>query len=423
MKTSLRLSLSVLALGLPLLALAAPDSVSGITAKLQPDGIAVQWDKVDGDISMYRVFYSHASILNNGGLYDDFEEAAGTDTTHLLRNVPPTNDVYVAVLAVNAAGEESPYFTEEAHVALAMEPTQAMSSVPTMPSSVMPTTTSSMPVAMPSSMMAPTEDVLRLLSVEAISATGVVLHFSHVITVDPARATEAVTIETASGTKLAMKRFIVQGNELHIDTADQERGTVYKVTVGIAIGATGSAGQRLAISPDQAPVLFSGHPTGHMPSSMPSSTTSTATRTEVQQLRLRAQPVGSVYRVETTWQPAGGMVKGYSVAQTTDGGKTFGEAKVVQPEERDLIVNSVPAGTFGVRIKTIYTDDTMSKGIVQTIQLPKLGVTTPIGATVKGGSSTSLPNSGPGLWVAIAATAAAATWLQTRRKQPNAQVA
>lgn len=272
--------------------------------------------------------------------------------------------------------------------------------------------------------MAPADDVLRLLGVEAVSATGVVLHFSHVITVDPAHATEAVTIETASGTKLAMKRFIVQGNELHIDTAEQERGTVYKVTVGIGVGATGGAGQRLAITPDQAPVLFSGHPTGHMPSSMPtSSAANTATRTEVQQLRLRAQPVGSAYRVETTWQQAGGMVKGYSVAQTTDGGKTFGEAKVIKPEERDLIVNSVPAGTFGVRIKTIYTDGTMSKGIVQTIQLPKLGVTTPIGATVKGGSSTSLPNSGPGLWVAIAATGAAATWLQTRRRQPGAQVA
>lgn len=417
MNTRLRLSLSVLALGLPLLALAAPASVSGIKASLQADGINVEWDKVDGDISMYRVFYSHASILNNGGLYDDFEETSGTDTNHLLRNVPPTDDVYVAVLAVDAAGEESPFFTEEAHVALAMQPSQSASS--------MPTATSSEPVAMPSSAMAPKEDVLRLLSVEAVSATGVVLHFSHTITVDPTHATEAVTIETASGKTLSMKRFIVQGNELHIDTAEQERGVAYKVTVGTAVSATGSAGQRLVISPDQAPVLFVGHTTGRMPSSMPPTPSSadSNTRTEVQQLRLRAQPVGSVYRVETTWQPAGGMVKAYSVAQTTDGGKTFGEARVIKPEERDLIVNGVPAGTFGVRIKTMYTDGTMSKGIVQTIQLPKLGVTTPVGATVTGGGSKALPNSGPGLWLAIAATGATAGWLQSRRKKLVTQVA
>lgn len=416
MNTRLRLSLSVLALGLPLLALAAPASVSGIKASLQADGINVEWNKVDGDIGMYRVFYSHASILNNGGLYDDFEEVSGNNTSHILRNVPPSDDVYVAVLAVDATGEESPFFTEEAHVTLAMQPSQSASSAPT--------GTSSKPIAMPSSTMAPTEDVLRLLSIEAVSATGVVLHFSHTITVDPARATEAVTIETASGKVLAMKRFIVQGNELHIDTEEQERGTVYKVTVGTAVSATGNAGQRLVISPDQAPMLFSGHTTGRTPSSMSStSSASTTTPTEVQQLRLRAQPIGSAYRVEATWQPAGGMVKAYSVAQTTDGGKTFGESKVIKPEERNLIVNGVPSGTFGIRVKTIYSDDTISKGIVQTIQLPKIGVTTPVAGSVTGGGSKALPNSGPALWLAIAATGAAAGWLQTRRKKMVAEVA
>jgi hypothetical protein len=429
MKTSLRLTLSVLSLGLPLLALAAPSNVTGITAAVDTEGVRVTWEKVGGDIANYRVFYSHASILNNAGLYDDFEEVSGTETSHVLRNIPQASDLYVAVLAVDMNGEESPYFTEEAHVALASGPEAPVSSVPVaMPSSVASADSmepaSSAPASVPATSSAPAmpqSDELRLLSVEVVSSTGVILHFSHTVTVDPARATEAVTIETASGTKLPMKRFTIQGKDVHVDTAEQERGIVYKVTVGTAISATGSAGQKLFVSPDDAPVLFSGHPTGKEPSSAPSSVAGTPDqRSEVTQLRLRAQPTGKTYRVEATWQPAAGDVKGYSVAQTTDGGKTFGSAKTVGPDGRDIIVSDVPGGSFGMRIRVIYTDDSVSKGTVQTIDLPRAGGTA---GSVTGGGSTSLPNSGPALWLAIAAAGATAGFLQTRRKQPAAQVA
>ncbi len=129
-----------------------------------------------------------------------------------------------------------------------------------------------------------------------------------------------------------------------------------------------------------------------------------------------------MYRVEATWQPAGGEVSGYSVEQTSDGGQTFGASKTVKPDQRDLIVSGVPAGTFGVRIKTVFSDGTVSKGITQTIQLPKIGGST-VNGSVTGGGSKALPNSGPALWLAIAATGAAAGFLQTRRKKPAVEVA
>lgn len=427
MKTSLRLSLSLLAVALPMAALAAPGNVSGVAATVQEDGIHVTWNQANGDIAAYKVFYSHASILNNAGLFDEFEVATGTDTSHVLRNVPASNDVYVAVLAVDSQGDESPFFTEEAHVVLGDASATSSEAPIAMPGSAVTSSATSNIASIASatsstaSVMA-NEDVLRLLSIDVVSSTGVVLHFSHDVAVDPAHATEALVIETASGTKLQMKRFLIQGTDIHVDTAVQERGVAYKVTIGLAVSATGSAGQKIAITPDQAPVLFSGHPTGRMPSAS-SASSSTATsapeRTEVMQLRLRAQPTGKAYKVEATWQPATGAV-GYSVAQTVDGGRTFTEAKKLKPEERDLMIPDVPAGSFGIRVRAIYTDESLSKGVVQTIALPKIsGGTT---GSVTGGSS-ELPNSGPALWVAIAAAVSAATWLQMKRKEEVEAVA
>lgn len=436
MHTSLRLSLSALALSIPLLALAAPISVTGITATVQNDGIAVQWNAVSGDIANYRVFYSHESILNTGGLYDEFEHTSGTETAHILRNVPQMNDVYISVLAVDSKGAESAYFTEEAHVNMTSGPTAPTSSATSSIATPTPSSTTQQASSLSakkvvsssvSSVTTPAQainDTLALLSVDVTSATGVVLHFSHIVTVDPARASEAITIITASGTKLAMKRFVIQGTNIHIDTEEQTRGAAYKTTVGVAVSAIGTSGERLTISPDQSPLLFSGHTSGKLPTSESPSSVASA-RSEVTQLRLRAQPTGATYRVEATWQPATGAVKGYSIAQTVDGGETFGPPQVVKADERDLIVSKVPTGSFGIRIAVLYSDDTLSKGITQNIDLPNMSDSPITGSVTQphvGGSKT-LANSGPALWLAIGATGMAAGYLHTRRKRVQALVA
>ena len=401
MKTSVRLSLAILTVGLPMLALAAPGGVTGMTAVVQPDGVMVGWHTVEGgDIASYRIFYSHASILSNNGLYDDFEEVSATETTHLLRNIPASGELYVSVLAVDKSGAESPYFLEEAHVKLSDAP---------MGGTAMPE-----PPAPQAMRGEPVEDVLRLLSVEAVSATGVVLRFSHEVTMDPSLAPTAIVIETGSGVKLAMKRLTVRGTDILVDTAMQERGAVYRVTVTAAISASGSSGQRLAVLPDQEAMLFMGHPTG---SASPAASTG---KSEAMQLRLRAQPTGAVYRVEATWQPASGPVKGYSVAQTSDNGRTYGQAHLVSAENRDVVIPNVPAGNFGILLKTVSIDGSTSRGVLQTITLPKTGA--PVAGAVTGGS-TALPNSGPALWVAISMAVAVAAYMQTHRKKMATQVA
>ncbi len=416
MHTRVRLSLGFLGLMLPVLALAAPGNVVGIRAELTDEGVQVSWAPPAGDVASYRVYYSAQSILNNNGLYDDFEMVAGSELSHVLRNIPAVTDVYVSVLAVDSNGTESPYFVEEAHVTLV--PSAAMTS------SVMMAASSaaqamSMPTAMPSSVMQ--EDVLRLLSAEAVSSTGVLLKFSLPVSISPDQASDAIILETGSGVRLAMKRFVVQGNDILVHTATQERGVVYRVKIGLGVMATGSKGQRLALSPNEVPMLFMGHATGKTPSS-PSSQPSSGpiVRAEVTMLRLRAQPEGKAYRVDVTWQaPTGSPVTAYSVAQTTDGGKTYAAAKTVSKDATALTIRNVPGGSFGVIIRTVYADGSMSRGVVQTINLPKTGSTT---GSVTGGSTT-LPNSGPALWVALLGIASAAGYRQVRRAQLKRAVA
>lgn len=255
-----------------------------------------------------------------------------------------------------------------------------------------------------------------------LSSTGVTLHFSLPVTVDPNRAVDAVVIETASGTKLGMKRFVIQGNDLVIHTDVQERGVAYKVTVSNAVTAAGSAGQRLAVQPGENSLFVVGHSTGRDPSTTPSSSgtvTHPIIKSDVTQLRLRAQPTGKEYRVDVTWQaPAAGFI-GYSVAQTTDGGKTYGPAQTIANGATSFTVNNVPAGSFGVVVRTVYSDGSQSKGVMQIIKLATIGGAT---GSVTGGSTT-LPNSGPALWLAVLAAGSTAYMLHKRRHKDAEAVA
>src|SRR3989344_1316896 len=210
MKLFSRILLTLVAASLPLNASAAvPESVRGIEAEMVDGVVSVQWDGVPNATS-YRIFYSHTSILDNDGLYDDFETVSGT-TSHVLQNITPSADLYISVLAVNGVGEESPYFVEEAHVALGdtfMQP-QTSSAASSMAATTEPYGQNDVIV----------EDgmtFLRLLSAESISSTGVLLTFSHPVVVAPEQATLAFGILTSSGSPLALQRLVLQGTTVPI---------------------------------------------------------------------------------------------------------------------------------------------------------------------------------------------------------------
>lgn len=414
MKSVLRPAIAILTACMPLMALAAaPSNVRDIRAEVVTDGVKVSWTKVAGDVASYRVFYSHASILENDGLYDDFESADGAADSHVLKNIARGGDLFVSVLAVNAAGEESALFLEEANVTV--EASAAVSSVASV--SAMPTP------------LAPNE--LRMLSAESISATGVTLTFSHTVDIPAAQALSAFMVHNASGGILPLKRLLIQGNTVTLHTFPQERNIVYRVTPGAVISGKDAAGNTLTLAADQSPMLFAGHADGIAPGTykptVSSSAVSAATtnKNEVMSLHLRAQPEeGGTYTVEASWQPGSDGIDGYMVSQTRDKGVTYGQPVSIGETSTSVKVRKVPAGSFGVMVKTVYADGTTSKGITQTIDLPgKQGSSspkTPITGSVTGKDLGNLPNSGPALWVLTAAAGGMAGYWRVRRSKVTA---
>lgn len=395
MTLRLRLILGLLGTAVPVLAMAAPQNVSGITAVNESGKVRVTWTQLsDPDITSYRIFYSHTSILQNGGLYDDFESTDGSVNNHLIQSIPPVDELYVSVLAVNSKGEESPYFFEEAHVMLTDNAGQT--------------------------------DEFRLLNAEAISATGVTLHFSHPVSIPQDRALEAIMIENGSGVKLPMRRYVIEGSTVTVHTAVQERSVVYRIALGQVITGKGANNATIMLSADQTPILFMGHISGVAPTSGTVNPTPTTPGVvmDVTQLRLSAQPdSATTYAVEATWQaPAGVQVAGYSVSQSIDGGRTFSTPQMIAHTAGTVKIPGVPPGTYGVLVKVLSTDNNVSRGIMQVINLPGTPATNTQGNVTqqpKPTGSTSLPSSGPALWLVVAGLGAlTGAWnLRARREQ------
>lgn len=408
-----RLGLAALSLGMPLMAFAAPTSVTGIKASLESGKVRVTWQQATGDIASYRVFYSRSSILGNGGLYDDFDTVEGSVNTHLLQNVPPSNELYVSVLAVDSKGEESPYFLEEAKVTLNGGAATSVARSTAAASSVT--------MSRAASVGAGSTDGFRLLSAEAISSTGVVLRFSQAISIPANQALDAIVIENGSGQKLQLRRFIIENSTLTVHTEPQRGATVYRITVSQNVTATAPNGTLLRIAADQTPTLFMGFGSASATSSVATVPTQ---KNDVTQLRLRAQVKDKKYSVEATWQAAAGAgITGYSVSQTTDGGRTYSTPRMLNAGATAIKIDGVPSGSFGIMVKTVYTDGT-SRGVMQSINLPALSgggqggvITVPLPG---GNGPSNLPSSGPALWLAIAGTGAAMGAWKTRNKKLTA---
>lgn len=385
-----RLALGIVSLVLPATALAvAPGNVTGIKAVLAGSNVVVSWNQVtDQSISQYRVFYSHASILEQKGLYDDFENTEGSVNTLTLQNVPPVQTLYVSVLAVNDKGEESAAFVEEANVNL----------VPGTPATSM---TSSTPT------MTQNGQTLKLLSAQALSATGVVLTFSHVVDVQADKAANAFTITNGSGAALRATRLVIKGMQVMIHTVPQERGVVYQVRVGSQVTGKGVDSKPVALDPNQAPMLFVGHESGVAPGARQGGAVAAqGGSTDVSNLRLRAQAeTDRTYTVQALWQAPATEATALLVYQTIDGGKTYSEPVQMPGTAGGVSIPHVTAGRFGLVVRAVGTDGTASKGVMQIVDLPGgKSPASPVQATLiapRTPRTVGLPGTGPELTLAL----------------------
>ena len=333
------------------MAQSAPPAVTGIEAVAQGNTVTVTWDAVTDDpIAYYRVYYSAKSILENDGLFDDFESTEANETSLTLSSPPNTSNMYVSVIAVAESGLESEYFTEEAHAVL------DGTSVPdvTAPTINQPTTNTS---------------ELRLLKGEATSPTTIVVTFSTAVTVDPTRAPEGLSITTADGTALPIVKINILEETITITTQTQTRGTVYNVAFSEPF--IGTQGQPLDTTDRQ--VFVTGHSSGMQPTQAPAQNTQSLSDMQDVSMTSQMQSNGH-FTVTAQWTPnTNPDLYGIIVYQTRDG-QTFGPPSLLPTNIRGVQLQNVTPGFFGLYIQAVTVSGQVSPGVFKYVNLLSSGV-------------------------------------------------
>lgn len=354
-------ALTLLMLPIIAVAQAAPSPVTGVDANVLGDEVVVQWDPVTSDpIEYYRVYYSSESILNNDGLYDDFEVTEGDNTT--LTFIPPGGGLlYVAVIAVATSGLESEFFTEEDMVELEakdLPPTGVFKDVDD--------------DAPPPPLKPPADtSKVRLLKGTVTSPTEIVIEFSSSLTVEADRAPEGLKIEAPGGKKLQIKSIIIDAKTVTIKTVTQTKGTVYNVQFSEPF--EGKSGQPL--DADDRSVLVTGHAEGAdaPPPPPPGRVANPQEPPDLQNVTIVPQiQQNGAYTITLEWEPVDntpGDLYGIIAYQTRDG-QTFGPPGLLPIDVRGVTLNDVTPGFFGIYLQTANMYGYTSPGVFQYVTLP-----------------------------------------------------
>ena len=364
MKTKLKLACTLTFLALTGQVFAAnPSAVTGIVAQKLDDDVVVQWDTVSSDpIAYYRVYYSEESILENDGLYDDFEVTEGNETSLSFPAPDNTAALFVAVIAVGSDGLESEFFTEEARIELDADPLPPTGVFTELddPEPRENTPEESQPVQSSS---------VRLLKAHVPTPESIVIAFSSAMTVDPVRAPEGLKIEGPDGAPLQIKHITIDGKTITIATEVQERGMVYNVLFSEPF--EGQSGAPLD-SIDRS-VLISGHDEGKEPLPQPTvRTVDPSAPPDLENITIvpEAQPNGA-YTVTLQWtvDNTPGDLHGIVAYQTRDG-STFGPPDLLPIAIGGVQLQNVTPGFFGIYLQTINNFGYVSPGVFQYVSLP-----------------------------------------------------
>ncbi len=357
MNTKLKLIFTLFTMTLAGHAFAAsvPPPVTGVVAQTIDGQIVAQWDAIESEIiDYYRVYYSTESILENNGIYDDFEVTEGNLTT--LSFIPPsdTQDVYIAVIAVKANGTESPYFTNEAYV-----------KIPAGPAVLKPEDEPPPPEVINPDV--PAHTTLKLLNATVITPEEISVEFSTSVIVDPDRAPTALTITKSDGVRLNIAGITIDGKTITIRTETQERGVVYNVEFSEPF--SGRNGQTL--DANSRSVLVKGHNSGKDPVEAPRVSdphnppdVEDATLTPTLQ-KNKNYTVTIEWTVDNTPKDIWKIV----VYQTRDG-RTFGPPTLLPVDIAGVQLKNVTPGFYGLYIQTINTFGRVSHGVFQYTTLP-----------------------------------------------------
>lgn len=341
---------------------ASPSAVEGIAATAVGSEVTATWNSVTSDpIAYYRVYYSGESILENEGLFDDFETTEGNETTLTFTAPRGLDELYIAAIAVSENGLESEFFLEEARVEISQAPT-----APTPTPTPVPT-----PAPTPTETVTPenTSEDVRLLKAEVTSPTEIITTFSASVTVDQAKAPDGLKIEDAKGKLLQIRSITIDRKTITITTVPQTKGAVYNVQFSEPF--KGKSGQPLDATDRSA--LVTGHSDGEEPPVVapvravdpiaPPDVTDVALVPQIQQ--------NGAYTVTMEWKVdnAPGDLHGIVVYQTRDG-QTFGPPSLLPIDIGGIQLQDVTPGFFGLYIQTINVYGYVSPGVFQYANLP-----------------------------------------------------
>jgi hypothetical protein len=437
---------------LPAMAMAAPPvPVSGVTVELENGGVRVRWDPVEGQTSA-RIYWSYLSILGNDGAYDDYVVSDSADPEFFIENPPAVDTLFIAVIAENADGEQSPFFIEEASVELGDGPesgdeeAQAEEESSSSEEQVDGASSdgftegsidagmfaSSQPTEQSSSVMsdaessAPAQDgKFHLLSAESPSPSQVIATFTHPISLEPQDAPFAFTIAAPGGRTLHVLRIEILNERATLTTETQERDAAYQLTTSSVLhGVQFVDGSQISVPLGNVTetVAFQGHAQGSEPQAAPA-----------QGFALDVMPMaGGLFSVQAslTNLPREDIVR-YDVYQSIDGGQTFNGPQQVDPAAPSIRVDGIVPGFFIMTLQPVGSDGQMRQALTATATLggampPSIPTPIPVPqpqpelqpVSHRPSPSPALPGAGAGVVTLMGLTSG---WAMTRRMRRKLQ--
>jgi len=369
MKTKLKIvcTLMCLAFSAQTFAQSAPTAVTGVGASAKQGEVSVDWDAVTSDpIDYYRVYYSGESILDNGGLYDDFEVSDGNETSLSFLSPSGMSTLYIAVIAVAKSGLESEFFTDEAILDLSEQPLPPTGVFKDNDEDKAPE--EQKPVDTPPATAGGT--TARLLKGSVTAVDTIVIEFSASMTVDADRAPEGLKIKGPDNGSLQIKNIIIEAKSITITTETQERGTVYNVQFSEPF--EGRSGQLLDVN-DRS-VLVTGHADGKdpLPPAPPLRVVNPLSPPDLENITIVPElQANGAYTVTLQWtiDNTPGDLYGIVAYQTRDG-QTFGQPNLLPIDIGGVQLPNVTPGFFGIYLQTVNSYGYVSTGVFQYVTLP-----------------------------------------------------